>query len=375
MTQYPPLRPGFSRADLHVHTTYSDGTATPEDVLNYYGVHSDIRVMAITDHDTIDGALHARRFAAQHPDLFGHLEVIVGEEISSRDGHILGLFLRDWVAPGMDAGRTVDVIHAQGGIAVAAHPYTSWMRWSGLVGVGDLIRAVPFDAVETRNSNFTEVFANRKAERRAGSKARVGNSDGHFLDAIGRCYTEFPGSSAADLRRALLERETVAAGGCYGAITLLRFVLGRLRAHSWVFPRRRDLRREAAAGELEIKVHEESGLDAVILAPVGRLDDSTMPELKQTVALLAEARVAMVLDMSGVSSIEPAGVTALVAGMKIARKHGVGFCLASLSSACARALDAARLLKVLPQARSVRAARRRVMTGPLTIASADAGAR
>ena len=49
----------------------------------------------------------------------------------------------------MDAAATVDAIHSQGGLAIAAHPYTNLMRWSGLVGVGDLIRELPFDAVET----------------------------------------------------------------------------------------------------------------------------------------------------------------------------------------------------------------------------------
>ena len=123
--------PGFSRADLHVHTTYSDGTATPEDVLNYYALHSGVQVFAVTDHDTLDGALQGRRFAGEHPDLFGHLEMIVGEEVSSKDGHVLGLFLKEWVPPGMDAARTVEAIHAQGAVAIAAHPYTNWMKFSG----------------------------------------------------------------------------------------------------------------------------------------------------------------------------------------------------------------------------------------------------
>src|SRR5262249_49372951 len=190
------LPAGCSRADLHVHTNYSDGIMTPEDVLNCYALHSDCKVIAITDHDTLDGSLHARRHAEEHRDLYGHMEVIVGEEVSSRDGHVLGLFLREWIPPGMDAKSTVERIHDQGGLAVAAHPYTSWMRWAGLVGVGDLIRTLPFDAVETRNSNFTEVFANRRAERNAGDRARTGSSDSHFLGAIGRAYTEFPGHSA-----------------------------------------------------------------------------------------------------------------------------------------------------------------------------------
>jgi predicted metal-dependent phosphoesterase TrpH len=274
--------PGFSRADLHVHTTFSDGVATPEDVLNHYARHSGCSVLAITDHDTIDGALHARRHAEEHPDLYGHLEIILGEEVSSRDGHIIGLFVDRWIPPGMDARATVEAIHAQGGLAIAPHPYTSWLRWAGLVGVGDLIEEVPFDAVETRNSNFTEVFANRKAELRAGTKARVGNSDGHFLDAVGQCYTDFPGKTAGDLRRAILERTTVPGGGCYGLFTLLRYIVARIRVRGSIWPRMRASKRESAAGGLEIKTHSESGLDTAVLVPEGRLDALSMPELEET---------------------------------------------------------------------------------------------
>lgn len=356
----PAPPPGFSRADLHVHTTFSDGTATPEDVLNFYAMHAGVRVFAITDHDTIDGACHARRYAAEHPDLFSHLDIVIGEEVSSTDGHVLGLFLEEWVPPGMDAARTVEAIHAQGGIAVAAHPYTNLMRWNGLVGVGDLIRTLPFDAIETRNANFTEVFANRKAHRHAGTRARVGNSDGHFLDAVGRCYTEFPGHNAEDLRCALRERTTVPGGSCYGLLTLLRFVLTRLRTGGNILPRRRDFKRESPDGGLEILVHEESSLDAAVLQPIGRLDHLTMGTLKETVSRLAQARVGVVLDLSRVAFLDSSGITALVAGFKGARQHGVGFYLATPSTACVRTLEAARLTGVFPQAASVEQARRAV---------------
>lgn len=364
------LTPGFSRADLHVHTTFSDGTATPEDVLNYYALHSEVDVVAITDHDTIDGALHTERFAREHSDLFGHLDVIIGEEISTRDGHVIGLFLQDWIAPGSSAAETVDAIHAQGGLAIAAHPYTSWMKFAGLVGVGDLIKSLPFDAVETRNSNFTEVFANRKADRNAGDLARVGNSDGHFLDAIGRCFTEFPGQTAAELRTAIQDRTTKAGGACYGLPTLARFAVDRLWKGEWVIPRRHRVRRESRAGELEIRIHEDSSLSAAVLCPVGRIDAASMPEMKETLTLLAAAKVNVILDLSEVYFLGSPGVTALVAGLKAARRSGVGFCLARLSTPCIQTLSAARLLSVFPRARDVDEARKLVGTEAFALARA-----
>ena len=76
------LPQGHSAADLHLHTTYSDGRAAPADVLRK-AIEIGLRVIAITDHDRIDGALEARRVAAaEAPDL----TVIVGEEIRTTEG-------------------------------------------------------------------------------------------------------------------------------------------------------------------------------------------------------------------------------------------------------------------------------------------------
>ena len=366
--------PGFSRADLHVHTTYSDGTATPEDLLNYYALHSGASVFAVTDHDTLDGALQASRFALEHPDLFGHLEMIVGEEVSSKDGHVLGLFLKEWIPPGMDAGRTVEAIHAQGGIAIAAHPYTNWIKWTGLLGVGDLIRTLPFDAVETRNSNFTEVFANRKASRVAAGMAQVGSSDGHFLDAVGRCFTDFPGSTAADLRQAILDRATVAGGSCYGLPTLLRFVVERLRVGKNVLPNRDALRMASSEGDLRIVVHPDSSIDGAVLSLMGRLDALSMKVVKETLLQLTDAKVGVALDLSRVDFLASAGVTALVAGAKNARKNGVALCLAAPSSACQRTLVAARLGAFLRTEPDVARARKRVAEKAPAVAASAAGA-
>jgi anti-anti-sigma factor len=352
--------PGFSRADLHVHTTWSDGTSTPEDVLNWYALHAGVRVFAITDHDTLDGARAARDHARAHPELFGHLELIVGEEVTSKDGHVLGLFLSEWVPPGMSAADTVKAIHSQGGVAIAAHPYTSLMRWNGLVGVGDLILEVPFDAIETRNSNFTEVLSNRKAARVARGMAQVGCSDGHFLEAIGLCYTDFPGATGDELRAAISARSTVAGGRCYGIPTLLRYVLTRLRTGGSILPQRNAITHHDAETRFDLMVHSDSGLDGAILTPVGRLDVESFRGVKETIQLLIQARVGVVIDLSQVELLDSAGITSLVAGLKGARAQGVGFCLASPSAAAQRALVASRLGAVFPMEKDVKKAREKV---------------
>ena len=106
-------------ADLHVHTHHSDGQDSPTEVVQW-ATRLGLDVIAITDHDVIDGALIASALARREES---GPEVVVGEEVSSRDGHILGLYLTRLVRPGMSAEETIAAIHEQGGVAVAAHPY------------------------------------------------------------------------------------------------------------------------------------------------------------------------------------------------------------------------------------------------------------
>ena len=109
----------YGRGDLHVHTLWSDFAQRPEAILE--AASGRVDVVAITDHDEIRGALRAREWAREHPEL--GVDVVVGEEISTLNGHLLGLFLEECVPPGLNALETIGEIHAQGGLAVAAHPF------------------------------------------------------------------------------------------------------------------------------------------------------------------------------------------------------------------------------------------------------------
>jgi len=99
-----------------VHSLYSDGGQAPEAIVRAAAGRLD--VVAITDHDEVAGALRARDFAREHPEL--GVDVVVGEEISTLNGHLLGLYLSERVEPGLAACDTIRLIHAQGGLAVAA---------------------------------------------------------------------------------------------------------------------------------------------------------------------------------------------------------------------------------------------------------------
>ena len=78
----------ISKADLHLHTNYSDGYSTPAQLVDYVCDHTDLRVIAVTDHDAIDGAYEVQQYAQTR-----NLDVIIGEEISTREGHMLAYFI------------------------------------------------------------------------------------------------------------------------------------------------------------------------------------------------------------------------------------------------------------------------------------------
>ena len=216
---------GRGLADLHMHTDHSDGWPSPDALVGYLCRESRLNVAAVTDHDTLEGAWRAAEIAARMPNA---PEVVVGEEVSSRQGHIVGLFLTTRVRPGLSARATIDQIHQQGGIAIAAHPF--WRterqgRRNVVHGVGWDALHLEFDAVEVENGTPGFYLFNQMARRLNEVKAvaEVGNSDAHILDAVGRAYTSFPGHTAAHLRLAVATATTKAHRDRYRAMGLVRY--------------------------------------------------------------------------------------------------------------------------------------------------------
>lgn len=210
------MHQSISKADLHTHTTASDGYESPEELVERAATHTDLRVLAITDHDTVEGGYRAYEYWQKNRSRLSHIEIVKGIEVSSRDGHILGLFIERDIQPGQSIEATIAAIHAQGGLAIAAHPFTPMNLIFGNQGVKTVVaKDVGFDAVEVINSAPTELFANVKAHRfnqQNLSLPETGGSDSHYWTMVGKSYTRFPGHTAEDLRQALLAG-TVEAGG------------------------------------------------------------------------------------------------------------------------------------------------------------------
>jgi predicted metal-dependent phosphoesterase TrpH len=192
------------RADLHVHSRWSDGAQSPESIV-LAAARRRLDVLAITDHDEIRGALRARDFAAAQPAL--GVEVVVGEEISTLNGHLLGLWLSERVPPGLPARRTIDLIHAQGGLAVAAHPFHPLRGAArGHRSLGALVPELPLDGLEVVNNAgvFSWAYDAWAALRNVEWMLPVtGGSDAHDVWYLGSGLTRFTGHSAAELRAAL----------------------------------------------------------------------------------------------------------------------------------------------------------------------------
>ncbi len=177
------------RADLHNHSYYSpDSVASPEQLLRRAKARG-IDVLAVTDHDTTRGGLVAQELAAKS---FPELRVIVGEEVRTRDGEILGLFLSEEVARGLSADETIARIKAQGAVAGAPHPYD--MFRSGLKP-DVLERIAPdLDFIEGLNARMVLSSHNKRARQFAEAHGLPTSaaSDAHSPQEVGRACIEMP---------------------------------------------------------------------------------------------------------------------------------------------------------------------------------------
>ena len=215
----------WSKADLHIHTTHSDGTASVVALLEHVAVNTDLRVIAITDHDTIAGALEARELAASYG-----VEVIVGEEVSTAEGHLLALFIEKRLPPRQPAAETIAAVQAQGGLCIAAHPY-DWLTPSlGRAGMAERCAGPgyewPLDGVESFNAGLWSASANARAAA-AGERLGLpllGGSDSHHLGTVGLGYTLFPGRTAADLRYAIGAHATRPGGNYWRRLHGIEYV-------------------------------------------------------------------------------------------------------------------------------------------------------
>lgn len=199
---------GLSRADLHLHTNLGDGTSSPQRVLEV-ARQRNLRVIAVTDHDHLEGAKRLQDLMDQQG--VNDVKLIWGVEVTTRDGHFLGLFLRKAPRMLLRVEEAIEQIKDQGGLCVIPHPMGRLVPSLSRRKIDELLnRGYPLDAIELYNPSPAN-SAMREEVRRLNQQWRLaatGSSDAHFWQHIGAGYTLFSGDSAEDVRRAIVDHTT-----------------------------------------------------------------------------------------------------------------------------------------------------------------------
>ena len=180
------------KVSFHNHTKYSWDCLTSLSELERSCVRTGIRVLIITDHNEIDGALRA----AQR---FEHIKIIVGEEITTAEGEIVGIFLTDRIAPGLSLKETLAEIHRQGGLAAAVHPFDR-LRKHVISEEALLAHVEDIDIVEHFNSRTVFRQDNDKARVFAerNEKPMIAGNDAHTVWEIGLSVMDMSDFSDAE---------------------------------------------------------------------------------------------------------------------------------------------------------------------------------
>jgi predicted metal-dependent phosphoesterase TrpH len=203
-------RRSLAFADFHTHDRFSRDSILSEDKFIRVALDRGLTHVAVTNHNNVEGAIAVRdRVAALGVD--DRLTVILGEEVSTSDGEVVGLFLQRTIPRGLTADETADEIHAQGGLVSIPHPFDPF-RPSHIrrLPLEKLARAGKIDMLEVFNSRVTLSRHNEQAAEFAARHGIPGIacSDSHSAFEVAMSFNLLPAFGTADeLREGLGENE------------------------------------------------------------------------------------------------------------------------------------------------------------------------
>jgi predicted metal-dependent phosphoesterase TrpH len=207
-TGKPPAKRAF--ADFHIHTRFSRDSLLEEEPFINLAIERGLTHVAVTNHNNVEGAIAVRDKVAEL-GLTDQLTVILGEEVSTTDGEVVGIFLEKTIPRGLSANETVDEIHRQGGLVSVPHPFDPFR--------GSHIREGPLrNLAEMGKIDMLEVFNSRVTFQRHNVEAAefaarygipgIAASDSHSRFEIAMAFNALPPfTTAEELKARLIDNE------------------------------------------------------------------------------------------------------------------------------------------------------------------------
>ena len=199
-----PLREGWVRVDMHSHTMWSGDSTTTPDEIEEAVIDSGIDVLCITDHNAIAGAIElSERLPCR---------VVVGEELRTQLGEIIGLFLTERIPFGVSPIEAARRIRDQGGVVYLPHPFDPMRANLRPEIIDELVAEGLVDVVEARNGKTSLEHLNQEAADYAATHGLLAGagSDAHVPSALGAVYVEMPDfDGPAEFLASLAEGEII----------------------------------------------------------------------------------------------------------------------------------------------------------------------
>lgn len=190
-------QPEMVITEFHCHTCHSKDSLVKIQELLTACVSKGIQKLVVTDHNTILGAQQAHKLDP--------LRFIIGEEIMTKQGELLGIFVKEQIPAGLSALKTIELLRSQDAFISVSHPFDTFRE--GHWELDDLTKIAPsIDAIEIFNSRCLLPQFNSRARIFSQRNKLLGTvgSDAHSISEVGNATLTIPAFyDAVSLKHAL----------------------------------------------------------------------------------------------------------------------------------------------------------------------------